>query len=54
MRYCGEPSIAVNPTNPRNIILTFLVNTGFGVYGAENGKVPPENRTHEQTIQGCD
>jgi hypothetical protein len=50
----GEPSIAVNPTNPRNIIVTFLVNTGFGVYGAENGNVPPENRTHEQTIQGCD
>src|SRR5439155_20688001 len=36
----GEPSIAVNPKNPRNIIVTFLVNTGFGVYGAENGKVP--------------
>jgi hypothetical protein len=50
----GEPSIAVNPKNPRNIIVTFLVNTGFGVYGAENGKVPPESRTHEQTIQGCD
>ena len=50
----GEPSIAVNPTNPKNIIVTFLVNTGFGVYGAENGKVPPEGRTHEQTIQGCD
>ncbi|MDP9102328.1 MAG: glycoside hydrolase [Actinomycetota bacterium] len=50
----GEPSIAVNPRNPSNIIVTFLANTGFGAYGAQSGQVPPTTRDHEQTIQGCD
>lgn len=50
----GEPSIAVNPKNPRNIIVTFLVNTGLGAYAAQGGQVPPTTRDHEQTIQGCD
>jgi photosystem II stability/assembly factor-like uncharacterized protein len=49
----GEPSIAVNPTNPKNIIVTFLANTGFGTYGLQNGQ-PPTVRDYKQTIQGCD
>jgi len=36
-----EPSIAVNPRNERNIIVTFLANTGFGTYGAQNGTGSP-------------
>jgi hypothetical protein len=49
----GEPSIAVNPRNQRNIILTFLANTGFGAYGAQNNTAPT-TRDFEETIQACD
>src|SRR4051794_41297769 len=49
----GEPSIAINPRNQRNIILTFLANTGFGVYGAQNNTAPT-SRDFEETIQACD
>jgi hypothetical protein len=50
----GEPSIAVNPTNPKNIVLTFLANVGYGFYGVENGHPPTNPRDHEQAMQGCD
>jgi hypothetical protein len=50
----GEPSIAVNPRNPRNIIVTFLANIGYGFYGVENGRPPTDPRIREQTMQGCD
>jgi hypothetical protein len=50
----GEPSIAVNPTNPKNIVLTFLANVGYGFYGVENGHPPTTARDHEQAMQGCD
>ena len=50
----GEPSIAVNPRNPKNIVLTFLANVGYGFYGAEHGHVPTNPRYHGQTMQGCD
>ena len=50
----GEPSIAVNPTNPNNIVLTFLANIGYGFYGVESGHVPTDPRIREQTMQGCD
>src|SRR3954462_12307856 len=49
----GEPSIAVNPTNPDNIIVTFLSNTGFGTYGLQNN-TPPVGRDFGSTIQACD
>src|SRR4051812_11684526 len=49
----GEPSIAVNPRNERNIIVTFLANTGFGTYGAQNNTGPTQ-RDFEETIQACD
>jgi len=49
----GEPSIAVNPRNERNIIVTFLANTGLGTYGAQNN-TPPTTRDYEETIQACD
>ena len=50
----GEPSIAVNPRNPKNIVLTFLANIGYGFYGVESGHVPTDPRIREQTMQGCD
>jgi hypothetical protein len=49
----GEPSIAINPKNQRNIIITFLANTGFGAYGAQNDTAPT-TRDFEETIQACD
>src|SRR3954452_12605697 len=49
----GEPSIAINPRNQRNMILTFLANTGFGAYGAQNNTTPT-TRDFEETIQACD
>ena len=49
----GEPSIAVNPRDERNIIVTFLANTGFGTYGAQNDTAPTQ-RDFEETIQACD
>ncbi|MDP9183024.1 MAG: glycoside hydrolase, partial [Actinomycetota bacterium] len=50
----GEPSIAVNPRKPNNIILTFLANIGYGFYGIESGHPPTDPRIREQTMQGCD
>ncbi|MFN2540505.1 MAG: hypothetical protein ABR549_20430, partial [Mycobacteriales bacterium] len=50
----GEPSIAVNPRNPDNIIVTFLANVGYGFYGVEHGHPPTNPRDREQTMQGCD
>ena len=50
----GEPSIAVNPRNPDNIIVTFLANVGYGFYGVEHGHPPTNPRYREQTMQGCD
>jgi hypothetical protein len=49
----GEPSVAVNPTNPANIIVTFLSDTFFGFPSAYNGQ-PPTDRAAKQNIQGCD
>jgi hypothetical protein len=49
----GEPSIAVNPKDAKNVIVTFLANTGFGTYGMQN-QTAPTARDFEQTIQGCD
>src|SRR5205807_10374027 len=49
----GEPSIAVNPTNPANIIVTFLADTFLGVPGAYYGQAPTA-RDAQQPIQGCD
>src|SRR4051794_25541612 len=49
----GEPSIAINPRNQRNMILTFLANTGFGAYGAQNNTAPT-TRDFQETIQACD
>jgi hypothetical protein len=49
----GEPSIAVNPTNPANILVTFLANTDFGVPGLYHGQAPT-GRDIQQPIQGCD
>ncbi|HMC70240.1 MAG TPA: hypothetical protein VKJ07_13880, partial [Mycobacteriales bacterium] len=49
----GEPSIAINPRNQRNIIITFLANTGFGAYGAQNNTAPT-TQDFEETIQECD
>jgi hypothetical protein len=50
----GEPSIAVNPRNPKNIVVTFLANVGYGFYGAEKGHLPTNARDREQAMQGCD
>ena len=36
----GEPSIAVNPRNPANIIVTFLADTYLGVSGLYHGQPP--------------
>ncbi|HET7531030.1 MAG TPA: sialidase family protein [Mycobacteriales bacterium] len=49
----GEPSIAVNPRNQRNIIITFLANTGFGAYAAQNDTTPSADDV-EENIQRCD
>ena len=50
----GEPSIAVNPRNPKNIILIYLRNNDFFVPNAANGQHLPEQRDLTQHIQGCD
>lgn len=50
----GEPSIAVNPRDHRNIIVTFLANVGYGFYGVEHGHPPTNARDREQAMQGCD
>ena len=51
----GEPSIAVNPANPRNLIVIYLRNNDAFVPNAAKGhpKVPSA-RDAEQQIQGCD
>ncbi|MBV9293594.1 MAG: hypothetical protein JO222_14190 [Frankiales bacterium] len=51
----GEPSIAVNPANPRNMIAIYLRNNDAFVPNAVNGQVdPPSSRDATQQIQGCD
>jgi photosystem II stability/assembly factor-like uncharacterized protein len=51
----GEPSIAVNPADPRNIIVIFLRNNDAFVPNAAKGKPKvPSTRDAEQQIQGCD
>jgi hypothetical protein len=51
----GEPSIAVNPHNPRNIIVIYLRNNDAFVPNAANGQVgAPSERDATQQIQGCD
>ena len=49
----GEPSVAVNPTNPANIIVTFLADHYLGIPGASFGQAPTA-RDVEEPIQGCD
>ena len=49
----GEPSVAVNPTNPANIIVTFLADHYLGVPGVSFGQAPTA-RDVEEPIQGCD
>ena len=51
----GEPSIAINPVNPRNMILIYLRNNDAFVPNAAQGhpKVP-STRDATQQVQGCD
>jgi hypothetical protein len=49
----GEPSVAVNPKDPSNIIVTFLADTFLGFPALANGQAPT-TRSVEQPIQGCD
>src|SRR5207302_6718 len=48
----GEPSVAVNPRNPRNIVATYLLNSFFGVPNAYTQTVPG-SRLVDQPLQGC-
>jgi hypothetical protein len=48
----GEPSVAVNPVDPANIIVTYLADTYLGVPGLYHGQAP-DARDVEQPIQGC-
>ena len=51
----GEPSIAVNPADPRNMIVIFLRNNDAFVPNAAKGRPKtPSTRDAEQQIQGCD
>ncbi len=51
----GEPSIAVNPANPKNIIVIYLRNNDAFVPNAANAQAqPPSLRDATQQIQGCD
>ena len=51
----GEPSIAVNPANPRNMIVIFLRNNDAFVPNAAKGEPKvPDTRDATQQIQGCD
>jgi hypothetical protein len=51
----GEPSIAVNPANPRNMIVIYLRNNDAFVPNAAKGQPKvPSTRDAEQQIQGCD
>lgn len=51
----GEPSVAVNPVNPKNMIVIYLVNNdaqGPALFHADP-PLPPSTRDVEQYIQGC-
>ena len=51
----GEPSIAINPADPRNMIVVYLRNNDAFVPNAANGQPKvPSTRDAGQTIQGCD
>jgi len=51
----GEPSIAINPANPRNVIVIYLSNNDAFVPNLAKGQLqPPSTRDAEQQIQGCD
>src|SRR4051812_38246335 len=51
----GEPSIAVNPADPRNMIVIYLRNNDAFVPNAAKGQpAVPSTRDAEQQIQGCD
>ncbi|HEX4654768.1 MAG TPA: sialidase family protein [Mycobacteriales bacterium] len=51
----GEPSIAINPADPRNMIVIYLRNNDAFVPNAAKGKPKvPSARDAEQQIQGCD
>ena len=51
----GEPSFAVNPTNPKNMVVIYLRNNDMFVPNAAKGQVtPPSANDAEQQIQGCD
>jgi hypothetical protein len=51
----GEPSIAVNPANPRNIIVIYLRNNdAFVPNAAKSHAQVPSTRDVTQQIQGCD
>jgi len=51
----GEPSIAINPNNPRNMIVIYLRNNDAFVPNAAQGKPKvPSARDAEQQVQGCD
>lgn len=50
----GEPSIAVNPVNPKNMIAIYLLNNDMFVPNAYNTQAGvPSVRDAEQQIQGC-
>ena len=51
----GEPSVAINPVDPKNMIVIYLVNhQAFGpaLYHGDP-PVPPSSRELQQYIQGC-
>jgi hypothetical protein len=51
----GEPSIAINPANPKNMIVIYLRNNDAMVPTAAQGKpFAPDARDATQQIQGCD
>jgi hypothetical protein len=51
----GEPSIAINPANPRNMIVIYLRNNDAFVPNAAHGDPAAVNeRDAAQQIQGCD
>lgn len=50
----GEPSITVNPANPRNMIAIYLLNNDMFVPNAASAQPgAPSARDAEQQIQGC-
>src|SRR6059058_3148968 len=51
----GEPSIAINPANPRNMIVIYLRNNDAFVPNVAKGQPKvPSSRDAEQHSQGCD